>query len=197
MNPVTGLRNPVRRGHGKHAARRPDGRAASRMVPRPTRICKALTISSSCWNTGPTCAPSDLLCADAKRQAWRAGSTEGSGRDTIVPMMLKRDCMVPILAIRAFQPSPPRPCALPAHFDGSLSQVLRVLQLSSSSAATPPQRSRKLLDTRLDGLLPCSEAGEAREAAEIDDPIIYRGMPLDTDFPSSRRMELRCSRAGI
>ena len=175
INPVTGLRNPVRRGHGKHAARRPDGRAASRMVPRPTRICKALTISSSCWNTGPTCAPSDLLCADAKRQAWRAGSTEGSGRDTIVPMMLKRDCMVPILAIRAFQPSPPRPCALPAHFDGSLSQVLRVLQLSSSSAATPPQRSWNMLDSRLGGMLPCSEAGDAGEEAEVDDPIIDRG----------------------
>ena len=57
-----------------------------------------------------------------------------------------------------------------------------MLQLSSSSAATPPQRSWKLPDTRLDGPLPCSEVGEAGEAAEVDDPIIDRGarsMPLE------------------
>ena len=45
-----------------------------------------------------------------------------------------------------------------------------MLQLSSSSAATPPQRSWKLPNTRLDGPLPCSEVGEAGEAAEVDDP---------------------------
>ena len=53
--------------------------------------------------------------------------------------------------------------------------MLRMLQLSSSSAATPPQRSWKLLNIRLDGLLPCSEVGEAGEVAEVDDPIIDRG----------------------
>ena len=42
-----------------------------------------------------------------------------------------------------------RPCTpLPAHSVGSLSRVLRMLQLSSSSAATPPQRSWKLLHSR-------------------------------------------------
>eukprot|EP00964_Phaeocystis_antarctica_P115049 scaffold79004_cov42-Phaeocystis_antarctica.AAC.1 len=39
-----------------------------------------------------------------------------------------------------------------------------------------------LLKTRLDGLQPCSEAGDAGEEAEVDDPIIDRGaqsMPLE------------------
>ena len=49
------------------------------------------------------------------------------------------------------------------------------LELSCGPLAAPPQRSWMLLNTRLDGLLPCSEAGEAGEAAEVDDPIIDHG----------------------
>ena len=60
-----------------------------------------------------------------------------------------------------------------------------MLQLSSSSAATPPQRSWKLPDTRLDGPLPCSEVGEAGEAAEVDDPIIDRGAQHATGAPGA------------
>ena len=57
---------------------------------------------------------------------------------------------------------------------GKISQnVLRMLQLSSSSAANPPQRSWKLLNTRLDGLLPCSEVGEAGEAARSTTPSSF------------------------
>ena len=60
-----------------------------------------------------------------------------------------------------------------------------MLQLSSSSAATPPQRSWKLPDTRLDGPLPCSEVGEAGEAAEVDDPLIDRGEQHATGAPGA------------
>ena len=60
-----------------------------------------------------------------------------------------------------------------------------MLQLSSSSAATPLQRSWKLLNTRLDGLLPCSEAGVAGEEAEVDDPIIDRGAQHATGAPGA------------
>ena len=53
--------------------------------------------------------------------------------------------------------------------------LLKMLQLSSSSAVTLSRGSCKLLNIRLGGLLPCSEAGEAGEAAEVDDLIIDHG----------------------
>jgi len=62
-----------------------------------------------------------------------------------------------------------RSFTLPTLFVGSLSRVLKMLQLSSSSAVTLSRGSCKLLNIRLGGLLPCSEAGEAGEAAEVDD----------------------------
>ena len=70
-----------------------------------------------------------------------------------------------------------RSFTLTALFVGSLflSGVLKMLQLSSSSAVTFSRGSCKLLNIRLGGLLPCSEAGEAGEAAEVDDLIIDHG----------------------
>ena len=38
---------------------------------------------------------------DVKRQVWRGGSREGSDRDAIVLLMLQRDCMVAMPAVRA------------------------------------------------------------------------------------------------
>ena len=38
---------------------------------------------------------------------------------------------------------------------------------------------------RLDGLLPCSEVGDAGEEAEVDDPIIDRGAQHATGAPGA------------
>jgi len=50
----------------------------------------------------------DVLHANVQRQVWRGGPREGSGRDASVLLMLQRDCMVSMPAIRASQPSPTR-----------------------------------------------------------------------------------------
>ena len=52
--------------------------------------------------------PAVALDGDVQRQVWRGGSREGSGRDAIVLLMLQRDCMVSMPAVRASQPSSPR-----------------------------------------------------------------------------------------
>jgi len=52
--------------------------------------------------------PADVLDANVQRQVWRGGPREGSGRDASVLLMLQRDCMVSMPAIRASQPSPTR-----------------------------------------------------------------------------------------
>ena len=49
-----------------------------------------------------------VLHANVQRQVWRGGPREGSGRDASVLLMLQRDCMVSMPAIRASQPSPTR-----------------------------------------------------------------------------------------
>eukprot|EP00964_Phaeocystis_antarctica_P146301 scaffold112538_cov36-Phaeocystis_antarctica.AAC.1 len=53
--------------------------------------------------------PAVAVHGDVQRQVWRGGSREGSGRDAIVLLMLQRDCMVSVPAIRASQPSSPPP----------------------------------------------------------------------------------------
>ena len=50
----------------------------------------------------------DVPDGNVQRQVWRGGSREGSGRDASVLLMLQRDCMVSMPAIRASQPSPTR-----------------------------------------------------------------------------------------
>ena len=52
--------------------------------------------------------PAVAVDGDVQRQVWRGGSREGSGRDASVLLMLQRDCMVSMPAIRASQPSPTR-----------------------------------------------------------------------------------------
>ena len=52
--------------------------------------------------------PAVAVDGDVQRQVWRGGPREGSGRDASVLLMLQRDCMVSMPAIRASQPSPTR-----------------------------------------------------------------------------------------
>ena len=49
--------------------------------------------------------PADVLDGNVQRQVWRGGPREGSDRDASVLLMLQRDCMVSMPAIRASQPS--------------------------------------------------------------------------------------------
>ena len=52
--------------------------------------------------------PAVAVHGDVQRQVWQGGSRECSGRDASVLLMLQRDCMVSMPAIRASQPSPTR-----------------------------------------------------------------------------------------
>jgi len=52
--------------------------------------------------------PAVAVDGNVQRQVWRGGPREGSGRDASVLLMLQRDCMVSMPAIRASQPSPTR-----------------------------------------------------------------------------------------
>ena len=116
--------------------------------------------------------PVDVPDGNVQRQVWRGGPREGSDRDASVLLMLQRDCMVSMPAIRASQPSPTR-------------ALVHSQQVALTRAAAPPQRSWRLLKTRLDGILPCSEAGDAGEEAEVDDSIIDRGAQHATGAPGS------------
>ena len=75
-----------------------------------------------------------MLCSCAAAVPTRGEAREGSGRDGIVPLMLQRYYRYGIdahyLSFAAILGG--RPCTLPALFVGSLSRVLRMLQLSLS-----------------------------------------------------------------
>ena len=114
----------------------------------------------------------DVLHANVQRQVWRGGPREGSGRDASVLLMLQRDCMVSMPAIQASQPSSPR----------ALVHSQQVALTRAQDAAAELELSCDPSTTQLEAaeeqarwLLSCSEAGDAGEEAEVDDPIIDRG----------------------
>ena len=124
----------------------------------------------------------DVLDGDVQRQVWRGGSREGSGRDASVLLMLQRDCMVSTPAIQASQPSSPR----------ALVHSQQVALTRAQDAAAELELSCDPSTTQLEAaeeqarwLLSCSEAGDAGEEAEVDDPIIDRGAQHATGAPGA------------
>ena len=57
----------------------------------------------------------DVLEADVQLRLWRHGSRESSGRDAIVLLVLQRECILSMPAIRSLQPSPPDALAHSQH----------------------------------------------------------------------------------
>ena len=86
-------------------ARRPPAVGQSHRAPQALWDCPK--VSFRCQHSRAADAPN----TDVQRQVRRGRSREGSGRDSIVPLLLQRDCMVSVPAIRASQPSPTRALA--------------------------------------------------------------------------------------
>ena len=96
--------------------------------------------------------------------------------------MLQRDCMVSTPAIQASQPSSPR----------ALVHSQQVALTRAQDAAAELELSCDPSTTQLEAaeeqarwLLSCSEAGDAGEEAEVDDPIIDRGAQHATGAPGA------------
>ena len=118
---------------------------------RSTAACQAAVERPKAGGRRSKLKRADVPDGNVQRQVWRGGSREGSGRDASVLLMLQRDCMVSMPAIRASQPSPTR--ALVHSQQVALTRAQDAAAELELSCGPSTAQLEAAEDQRLDGLL--------------------------------------------